>query len=90
MPGEKKQKRCDACRVELHSVFTFPGETLDDDYQLQSAAWVEMRGGYGMAIDNLERQLAGEPDLRILLCESCLRSAMSHLGLVHALDDANE
>jgi len=75
--------RCDACQRELHPVW---GATTAPDYQLAGAAWVEVHGGYGMAVDNIDAELRGEPDVRILLCASCLRSTMSHIGLVERLN----
>lgn len=74
--------RCDACQRELHPVW---GATTNPDYQLADAAWLEVHGGYGMAVDNVAAELAGQPDVRVCLCASCLFSAMSHLGLLDRL-----
>ena len=79
-------RRCDTCARELELVYPegSPGARV---YQYADAAWVEVHGGYEMAVDNVERQLAGEPDMRILLCASCLGSALSHLGLLEHLHE---
>lgn len=79
-------RRCDTCTRELELVYP-EGSPESRVYQYADAAWVEVHGGYGMAVDNIDRQLAGEPDLRILLCASCLGSALSHLGLLDRLHE---
>lgn len=84
--ASSKTRHCDTCARELELVY--PDGSLEARvYQYADAAWVEVHGGYGMAVDNIERQLAGEPDVRVLLCASCLGSAMSHLGLLDRLHE---
>lgn len=70
--------RCDRCTATLP---TMPGFDPSESMQYDNALIVRLNGGYGMFVDDFDRELGYNPSYDKVLCHDCAHDLANWLGI---------